>query len=141
MMTGKDRSDPDDGGGRQTLSPMNNKIHRFEDLAVWQEGMQLAVQIHQTAADWRDFSLKDQMQRAAVSIPSNIAEGYERGSNREFVQFLHYAKGSAGELRTQICLATTLGYCSEAASQLLMEKSRKISAMLYKYIQVRKRDF
>ena len=120
---------------------MNNEIHRFEDLAVWQEGMQLAVQIHQTAADWRDFSLKDQMQRAAVSIPSNIAEGYERGSNREFVQFLHYAKGSAGELRTQICLATKLGYCSEAASQLLIEKSRKISAMLYKYVQVRKRDF
>jgi four helix bundle protein len=57
------------------------------------------------------------------------------------VQFLHYAKGSAGELRTQICLATKLGYCSEPASQLLMEKSRKISAMLYKYIQVRKRDF
>ena len=71
-MTGKDRSDPDDGGGRQTLSPMNNEIHRFEDLAVWQEGMQLAVQIHRAAAGWCDHSLKDHkigiLRRTGVSV-------------------------------------------------------------------------
>ena len=141
MEAGKCSLSTEDSGGGQTPSLMNNEIHCFEDLAVWQEGMQLAVQIHEIVAGWRDYGLKDQMQRAAVSVPSNISEGYERGSNREFVQFLHYAKGSAGELRTQVCLATMLGYCSESASQLLLEKSRKVSAMLYKYIQVRKRDF
>ncbi|MDD2762821.1 MAG: four helix bundle protein [Opitutaceae bacterium] len=120
---------------------MKNTIQRFEDLEVWKEGMQLAVQIYQTAAGWRDFGLKDQMQRAAVSIPSNIAEGYERGANKEFVQFLNYAKGSSGELRTQIYLARKLGHLDETVSPGLLEKSRKVSAMLHKYIQVRKRDF
>jgi four helix bundle protein len=141
MEAGKGSLCPEDSGWRQALSPMNYGIHRLEDLEVWQEGIPPAVQIHQVAAEWRDDSLRDQMQRAAVSVPSNIAEGYERGGNREFGQFLHYAKGSAGELRTQNCPATKLGYCSEAESQLLLEKSRKISARLCKHMQVRKRDF
>jgi four helix bundle protein len=122
-------------------SPMKNKVPRFEDLEVWKESMRLAVQIDQTTVGWRDDSLRDQMQRAAVSIPSNIAEGYERGANREFVQFLNYAKGSSGELRTQIYLATKLSRIDGEVSRQLLEKSRKVSAMLHRYIQVRKRDF
>ena len=120
---------------------MNASIHRFEDLGVWSEGLDFAAQIYQLTADWRDYGLKDQMQRAAVSIPSNVAEGYERGSNREFIQFLNYAKGSGGELRTQIHLAERLGRIDEARREELLGRSRKISAMLHRLIQVRKRDF
>lgn len=75
------------------------------------------------------------------AIPSNIAEGYERGSNREFVQFLNYSRGSSGELRTQIYLATKLAHFESANGRELIERSRKVSAMLAKYVQVRKRDF
>ena len=120
---------------------MKQKIGRFEDLTVWKESMQLAVRVYRAMAMSRDFGLKDQMQRAAVSIPSNIAEGYERGSNKEFVQHLHYSRGSSGELRTQIYLASKLGHLDGASARELLEKSRKVSAMLYRYVQVRRRDF
>ncbi len=120
---------------------MSTNVHRFEDLEVWNEGLELAVQIYELTDGWRDYGLGDQMQRAAVSIPSNIAEGYERESNREFIQFLGYAKGSGGELRTQIYLADRLERLGSLRTQDLLTRSRKISAMLHKLIQVRKRDF
>ena len=120
---------------------MNAKVERFEDLQVWKESMQLAVRVYEEMTSARDFGLKDQMQRAAVSIPANIAEGYERGSNREFVQFLHYSQGPGGELRTQIYLAGKLGFLDQTVSREWLEKSRKVSAMLHKYIRVRKQDF
>ena len=85
----------------------------FEDLPVWQEAKKLAVIIYkQTAQDKlkKDFGLRDQIQRAAVSISSNIAEGFERGSKREFIQFLYIAKGSCGELRSQVHIAKSIGY-------------------------------
>lgn len=116
-------------------------IARFEDLQVWKEGMQLAVRTYESLATSRDFGLRDQMQRAAGSIPSHIAEGYERTSNREFVQFLNYSRGSSGELRTQIYLATKLGQLDAVHGRELLERTRKVSAMLAKYVQVRKRDF
>ena len=116
-------------------------VRRFEDLEVWKEGMQLAVRVYEVMASSRDFGLRDQMQRAAVSVPSNIAEGYERGSNKEFVQFLHYSRGSGGELRTQIYLAGKLARIEKPVMKELLERSRKVSAMLHRYIQVRKRDF
>ena len=81
------------------------------------------------------------MQRCAVSIPSNIAEGFERVQNKEFVQFLYYARGSCGELRTQIQIAIQVGILPEDQATKMLEKSRKLSAMLSKYIQVRKTDF
>lgn len=129
------------GVGNEPSSPMSTNIKRFEDLEVWKESMRLAAQVYELTAEWRDQGLKDQMQRAAVSIPSNIAEGYERDANREFIRFLNYAKGSSGELRTQVYLAVRLNRFGEPISGQLLEKTRKISAMLYKYIQVRKRDF
>lgn len=116
-------------------------INRFEDLKVWQEGMHLALRVYQAMELSRDFGLKDQMRRAAVSVPSNIAEGYERDSNKEFVQFLNYSRGSSGELRTQLYLAAKLGVIDAETSEELIESSRKVSAMLHKYVQVRKRDF
>jgi four helix bundle protein len=116
-------------------------VRRFEDLEVWKESMQLAVRVYEVMAVSRDFGLRDQMRRAAVSVASNIAEGYERGSNREFLQFLHYSRGSSGELRTQIYLAGKLACIERPVMADLVRRSRRISAMLNKYIQVRKRDF
>ena len=85
-------------------------IERFEDLEVWKESMRLTVEIYNQFKSINDFGLCDQMQRASVSIPSNISEGYERNSNKEFIRFLYIDQGSCGELRTQLCLATELNF-------------------------------
>ena len=77
----------------------------FENLEVWKRSCNLAVQPYEIMKDCRDYGLKDQMTRAAVSIASNIAEGAERDSKQEYVRFLHIAKGSAAELRTQVYIA------------------------------------
>ncbi|PIP40913.1 MAG: four helix bundle protein [Desulfobacterales bacterium CG23_combo_of_CG06-09_8_20_14_all_51_8] len=74
----------------------------FEDLEVWKRACNLAVQTYEIMKNCRDYGLKDQMTRAAVSIASNIAEGAERDSKAEYIRFLHIAKGSAAELRTQV---------------------------------------
>ena len=73
---------------------MNRKIERFEDLEVWKESMRLATRVYESLKKTTDYGLRDQMQRSAVSIPSNIAEGYERNSNKEFIQYLYIAKAS-----------------------------------------------
>jgi four helix bundle protein len=77
----------------------------FEDLEVWQRGCRLAVAIYGAFEDCRRFSLKDQVERAGLSIPSNIAEGAERGSAKDFAHFLNFSKGSCGKLRTQLYIA------------------------------------
>lgn len=79
------------------------KIEQFEDLPIWKQAAALALDIYRIAEAGKlkhDFCMKDQIKRAAISISSNIAEGYEYGNNKEFVRFLRYAKGSAGELRS-----------------------------------------
>lgn len=120
---------------------MSEKIKKFEDLEVWKESMRLAVKIYDRLRDCRDFGLRDQMQRCSVSIPSNIAEGYERNSNKEFIQYLHIAKGSCAELRTQIYIARETEVLSESAGEELLETTRKISSMLFKLIKTRKERF
>jgi len=80
-------------------------IKYFEDLEVWREARHLTRQVYQITQDAtfsRDFGLRDQIRRAAVSVMSNIAEGFERGGNREFIQFLYVARGSCGEVRSQL---------------------------------------
>ncbi len=114
---------------------MGRRIEKFEDLSVWQEGMRLVVDVYEGLKACKDFSLWDQMQRSAVSVPSNIAEGFERNSNKEFVQFLYIAKSSCGELRTQLYLAVELKLLPEELGTSLLEKTKKISAMLYNLIK------
>jgi len=103
--------------------------------------MHLSVEIYQLFSGCRDFGFRDQLQRAAVSIPSNIAEGYERNTNKEYIQFLYIAKGSCGELRTQLYLAEKLGYITSENANQLINKTRKISSMLYNLIKTRKEKF
>ena len=102
----------------------------FEGLDVWQKSCLIAVDMYSAFRNCRDFGLKDQVCRAAVSIPSNIAEGYERNSPRDFIRFLNIAKGSCGELRTQIYIAKELEYLDADCCQDLLQTSKSISAML-----------
>lgn len=75
---------------------------RFEELDVWKRSARLSADLYKAMADLKDFGFRDQITRAGLSIPSNLAEGYERNSDKELANFLNYAKGSAGELRTQV---------------------------------------
>lgn len=113
-----------------------SKIQRFEDLVVWQRSISLTGEIHRATKQGefaRDWGLKKQIQRAAVSIPSNIAEGFERYSAQELKHYLNIAKGSAGELRTQIILARNLKYLGPLEADVLMKKCMEISRMLGAY--------
>lgn len=114
------------------------KAEFFEDLEVWKEGMRLTVEVYNLLKECRDYGLRDQMQRAAVSVPSNIAEGFERQTNKEFAQFLYIARGSAAELRTQIYLAIQLNVIDKKVGMELVDKTKKIASMRYRLIQARK---
>ena len=78
--------------------------HNFENLEVWKKGCDLAVKVYVASHDSKQYALKDQIQRSSLSIPSNIAEGAERNSPKEFARFLSYSHGSCGELRTQLLI-------------------------------------
>ncbi len=120
---------------------MGGSVKKFEDLDVWKEGMQLAESLYLSLKDCRDYSLRDQIQRSAVSVPSNIAEGFERKSNKEFIQFLYIAKASCGELRTQLYLVAKIGLLDKLIIDNMLEKSRKISAILANLIKTRQENF
>jgi len=112
----------------------------FRKLKVWQEAKDLAVLIYKitnTGAINKDFELRDQIRRAGVSVPSNIAEGDELGTNKQSSRFFHIAKGSNAEVITQLIIAEEIGYLSTEVVTPLIDKAEKISAMLYKLIQHR----
>ena len=120
---------------------MGKTINRFEDLEVWKESMRLGVDLYKKLRDCTDFGLRDQMQRAAVSIPSNIAEGYDRNSNKEFIQFLYIAKGSVSELRTQLYIAHEISLLQKEVADEFIEKTKQIAGMLHNLIKVRVEKF
>lgn len=108
-------------------------ISRFEELIVWRKAKDLAVQVYRvtgTGVFAKDFGLRDQIQRAAVSVMSDIAEGFERHSRAEFRQFLSVARGSVAEVRSQLHLARELEYLDEPESQSLSSLCIEISSML-----------
>ena len=116
---------------------LNQKVQSFEDLKIWKESMRLATDLYQELKDCKDFSLRDQIQRAAVSIPSNIAEGFERDTNKEFIRFLYISKGSCGELRTQLYIAHEVGILKKDAALRFIHKAKEISSMLHGLIKTR----
>ena len=110
------------------------KVQKFEELKIWQVAREIAKRVYELTRSGefaKDFGLKDQIQRAAVSIGSNIAEGFERDLNSELMKLLSYAKGSAGEVRSQLQTAQDLGYVTDedfaGLYELLTSESRMIS--------------
>ena len=102
----------------------------YEDLEVWKRSVELAVQLYEVLRGCRDFGLKDQMTRAVVSVSSNIAEGIERDSVKETIHFLHIAKGSCAELRTQLIIAGRVGAIEPEKADHLQMEGVEISKML-----------
>ncbi len=113
------------------------RIDSFEDLEVWKSGMDLAEMVYKltnTTELSKDFGLRDQIRRSAVSVPSNISEGFERNANNQFIYFLVIAKGSCGECRTQLNLAFRLGYIDKKTHDIVSEKCLSTSKQLGGFI-------
>lgn len=106
----------------------------FEETKIWQESRKLVnsiyLAIQSNTAFSQDYALGNQIKRAAISIPSNIAEGFERSTNKELIHFLFIAKGSAGEVRTQLWLASDLNYPNKKELDSLIDKVKTISKMI-----------
>ncbi len=111
----------------------------FEEINAWQNARVLVKDVYAVtrSGDFgKDYGLKDQIQRAAVSICSNIAEGFERRGNREFVNFLWIAKGSAAEVCSQLHNAKDIGYITDQQFQSLYDSAKQIGGMLFNLITV-----
>jgi four helix bundle protein len=114
------------------------KIESFEDLRVWQKGIELVKNIYLITKEGdlsRDFGLRDQLRRASVSVPTNIAEGFERYSRKEYLNFLNIAKGSAGEVRSLLRVALEVGYLDQSSYTQLHHQAMELSRMLSNQIQ------
>jgi len=112
---------------------MSKKIEKFEDLIAWQKARKLTRQIYKATDQGkfaRDYGLKDQIRRAAVSSMSNMAEGFERGGLVEFQRFLGIAKGSCAELRTQLYVALDVGYLDTNSFDSLMAQAVEVSKII-----------
>ena len=111
------------------------KIDRFEDIIAWQKSKELTILIYSLLRESKDFSFRDQIQRAAVSVMNNIAEGFERKSNNEFKQFLYIAKGSCGEVRSMLYLANELKKITNEEFTKSHELSEEISRVLSGFVK------
>ena len=114
------------------------KIERFEDLIAWQKARELTRAIYEATrqgAFAKDYGLSGQIQRATVSIMSNIAEGFERGGNRELTQFLFIAKGSAAEVQAQLYVALDAAYLKQERFQQLYDLAGDTSRLLGGFIR------
>ncbi|MDD4881944.1 MAG: four helix bundle protein, partial [Gallionellaceae bacterium] len=100
---------------------------RFEELDVWKRSARLSADLYRAMVDIKDYGYRDQITRAGLSIPSNIAEGHERGTDKENANFLNYAKGSAGELRTQIYIGMDIGYIESEQGKHWLAEAEEIS--------------
>lgn len=108
-------------------------MHNFKELRVWQEAIELAKLVYKTSAKFpadEKYGLKSQVNRAAISVASNIAEGSGRGSNKEFAQFLKVSLGSAFEIETQMILAEAFGFVTKEDNQKLMQQVSDVQKML-----------
>jgi four helix bundle protein len=114
-----------------------SKIEKIEDIIVWQKAKSLTINIYKASNHGsfaKDFGLRDQIRRAAVSIPSNIAEGFGRGGNREFLQFLSISKGSLFELKTQLIIANEIGYLEDEIFTKISNEIDEVGKMLTSFM-------
>lgn len=108
-------------------------VKYFEDLEIWKEARNLTKKMYDITKIGqfaKDYGLTDQIRRASVSIMSNISEGFERGGNQEFIQFLYIAKGSCGEVRTQLYVALDQGYINKEKFNELFKSFKRLSVMI-----------
>ena len=116
------------------------RVETFEDLWDWQKGIALVKEVYMLTGETgaplnRDFGLRDQLQRAAVSIPTNIAEGFERETSKEYARFLYIAKGSAGEVRSLLRVALDIGYVKPDRYAQLREQVMEVSRLIANHIK------
>jgi four helix bundle protein len=111
---------------------------RFEDLDVWKRAAKLSADIYKKLRSLRDYSFRDQISRSGLSVPSNIAEGFERQSRKDSLVFLSYAKGSCGELRTQIYIGMDIGYIEGELGKRWLDEASAISSMVAALIKTRR---
>jgi four helix bundle protein len=111
------------------------QIQQFEDIIAWQKAKVLTIGVYDNCRAIKDYSYKDQLQRAAVSVMNNIAEGFERKSNKEFKQFLYIAKGSCGEVRSLVRLGKDINYMDDEKTDGLIEQCLQISRLLSGFIK------
>ena len=111
------------------------KIERFEDIEAWKESRLLVQEVYELFKDCRDFGFRDQFQRAAISVMSNIAEGFDRGSNKEFIQFLNFSRGSLAEVKSLSYSALDIGFVDEYQFKSLLEKCNKIKRIISGFIK------
>ena len=107
----------------------------IEDLEVWKRSAMSSTEIYLELTELKDFGLRDQITRSGFSISSNIAEGFERNSDKETLNFLNYSKGSAGELRSQLSIGIKIGYISSEKGRYWKNEATEISKMLYGLMQ------
>jgi four helix bundle protein len=120
------------------MTEKRKKTESFEDILVWQKGMEIVKQVYLISREGelcRDFALRDQLRRAAISISTNIAEGFERASRKEYVNFLNYAKGSTGEVRSLLNVAVELGYLEPSQYEVLRQAVLELSRYLANQIK------
>lgn len=119
------------------------KVNRFEDLEVWQKGMQLAEDIYFVTRDdkfAREFSIKDQIIRASISISNNISEGFEYDNRKDFIKFLRYSKGSTGEVRNMLVYLKRVGLISKEVNEKLTNDAVILSKQLFSFINYLKNN-
>ena len=117
---------------------MGNKINSYQDLLVWQKGLELAYLLYEITRSFpqeEKFGLTSQIRRAAVSVPSNIAEGQAKYGKKEFIRYLYIAKGSLAELDTQCLIARKLGYVEEPQIKPILLQIDELQRMLYSLIE------
>lgn len=105
-------------------------VQKFEDLVAWQKAQDLAVSIYAQFSSLRDFAFKDQIQRAAVSVSNNIAEGFDRASKAEFRRFLYYSIGSCSEVRSMLYLANRLNLFDTPTKDSLVNNTHEVSKII-----------
>jgi four helix bundle protein len=110
------------------------KIENFEEIEAWKEARILVKEIYGSFVDCRDYSFKDQIQRASISIMSNIAEGFERNTNKEFINFLSIARGSCAEVKSLLYTAIDIGYIETSPFNSLYGQTNKISGLINGFI-------
>jgi four helix bundle protein len=105
-------------------------MNALENLDVWKRSCRLSVDLYAALGNCKDFGFRDRVTRSALSVPSNVAEGYERDSPREFSRFLKIAKGSCGELRTQLYIGMEAGFIENAVAFRMIQEATEISRMI-----------